>query len=220
MNRTLNVLIVCALFAVPGMASLITNGSFETPSVGPVLAPGSTAIVGWTVVGPDSIDILPDGSAGIAAENGSYFLDLTGPGYGPSQGGVTQTVTLAAGNYNLTFYLGSLDSYEPDSVYASAGDQSNVVFTNSDLGAGTHWNLETLNFNVATSGPVTISLVGDASGTLSSSPYVGLDDVDVETAGSAPAGSAPEPSYFIPVLLGLGAWACIRRKTHPPAAAI
>lgn len=176
-------------------ASILNDGSFETATPGnhtpgagedEVLPVGSTAMAGWTVVGSSSISWLLSGFAGISAEDGNDYLDLTGPGFGPTQGGVQQTVTLSAGSYTLTFYLGSLDNNEPDSVLASAGDQSNVVFTNSDTGAGFHWNQEKLNFNVAADGPVTISLVGDPADTLASSPFVGLDNVVVSPA--------PEPS--------------------------
>jgi hypothetical protein len=217
MNRTLNALVVCFLFAAPAMAGLITDGSFEAASPGPLpdgsgdsLAPGSTKIAGWTIIGsgPD-VAWLPTGYAGIAAQDGSYFLDLTGYGYVvDGVVGVQQTTTLGAGNYTLTFYIGSIDNDEPESIYASAGDQSNVVFTDSDTGAGYHWKLATLNFNVATSGPVTISLLGDAADSKAVSPYLGLDNVDVEPATS----STPEPATALPVFLALGGWLLCRRK--------
>ena len=95
----------------------------------------------------------------------------------------------------MTFYIGSIGNDEPASVYASAGDQSNVVFTDSDTGAGYHWALQTLNFNAATTGSVTISLVGDAADSEFDSPYIGLDNVDLEVAG------APEPVMALPVFL-------------------
>ena len=198
MKQKLNVLILCALFAVPAMADLLTNGDFETnPGSQVDLVPGNTTINGWTVTGPGAdVAWLPTGYAGIAAEDGNSFLDLTGAGYSVgSDAGVTQTVSLAAGAYSMTFYIGSIGNDEPASVYASAGDQSNVVFTDSDTGAGYHWALETLNFNVATTGPVTISLVGDAADSEFDSPYIGLDNVDLEVAG------APEPVMALPVFL-------------------
>jgi hypothetical protein len=222
MRRTLNFLVVCALFAFPAMANLITNGSFETANAGftapgpagEALAPGSTAMAGWTVLGPSpDIAWLPTGFAGIPAEDGNYFLDLTGYGYNnDGDGGVTQSVNLAAGNYALTFYIGSLDNDEPDSVFASAGNQSNVVFTDSDRGAGSHWNLETLNFNVATTGSVTITLAGDEAGTEAASPYIGLDNVDVELVSSA----TPEPAMSLPVFLVFGGLLLWSRKIRAP----
>jgi hypothetical protein len=212
MRLTLNIMAVCTLFAAPGMASFIANGSFEIASDnGRVQAPGSTVMNGWTVVGPDDIDRLPTGFAGIPAQDGSWYLDLTGDGFGPTQGGVTQTVALAAGSYTLTFYIGSLGDDEPDSILASAGDQTNVVFTNSALGAGAHWVLATLNFNVAASGPVTITLLGDSAATLAASPFVGLDNVDVELATSA----TPEPATALLVLLALGGcWLLHTRRLY------
>ena len=215
MSQKLNVLLICALFAVPSMADLLTNGDFETnPGSQVDLIPGSTTINGWTITGPGAdVAWLPSGYAGIAAEAGNSFLDLTGAGYSVgSDAGVEQTVSLVAGAYTMTFYVGSIGNDEPDSVYASAGDQSNVVFTDSDTGAGYHWALETLNFNVATTGPVTISLVGDAADSEVDSPYIGLDNVDLEVAGSAPS-SAPEPSMAIPLFLVFGGW-LLRRKAR------
>lgn len=218
-RRTLNLLMGSTLLAVPAMANLITNGGFATnPGYQSDLSAGSTLIPGWTVTGPGfDVAWLPTGFAGIGAETGNSFLDLTGSGYSTGAGsdaGVTQTVSLAAGAYTLTFYVGSLASDEPSAVYASAGDQSNVVFSDSVTGAGYHWVLETLNFNVATTGNVAISLVGDSTDSEHDSPYIGLDGVDLEVAGSAPS-AAPEPAMALPVFLLLGAgWLFRSRKTR------
>src|SRR5579875_2511208 len=98
------VAIIFALAAVgAARANLITNGSFETTST-PVPAgsynlysPGATGLTGWTVVGPAGSDVA-DVSASYThdgvtfpAEDGSYWLDLTGLSSNTTEG-VAQTI--------------------------------------------------------------------------------------------------------------------------------
>src|ERR1017187_10869685 len=96
MRRICTIVAFAVLLATPGMANLLTNGSFEngifTPSPIPTynggdpLFVGSTAMTGWTVVDNNgltsstnqSIAWLPTGSYGLFAQNGGDFLDLTG----------------------------------------------------------------------------------------------------------------------------------------------
>lgn len=215
MVRTCKIFAAGTLFAGAAMANLLTNGSFETASVGNTLPTGngvqlntgSTAMEGWTVTGTNSQGIawLPNGNSyGVTPQDGTYFLDLTSYSDTTPFDGVSQTISsLAAGNYTLTFYIG-VDNASglyagPAAVYASAGNQSNVVFINSSMGSGNVWVQETLNFNVATTGPVTVTLQGDSADSRSGEQYVGLDNVDLEVASAT-----PEPAMALPVLLALG----------------
>src|SRR5450755_3887877 len=97
-------LLRAAIFMVPVLgasmahANLLTNGSFENGTFVPntqdtdVLAPTSTAMTGWTVIGGESLAwIGPTNPFGLTASQGSYFLDLTGYSAGPPFSGVSQS---------------------------------------------------------------------------------------------------------------------------------
>jgi len=173
-------------------ANLLTNGSFENGcfvnnGYGEQSLPvGSTAITGWTTTTAELVWFINGNEYGATAQDGSMFLDLTGHHVSYPYGGVSQTVNLAAGDYTLTFYIGAAGSNDgPKSVYASAGNQSNVLFTFTPApgATGTVWQQETLNFSVATAGNVTISLVGNSA---VGSNDLGLDNVDLEAASAVP----------------------------------
>ena len=114
MKRSLLVAITAMGFSVSAFANLITNGSFETPTV-PVgsfsnFPTGSIAITGWTVVGPPVSVVsgsFTSGPFSFPAQDGIQWLDLTGPTSGG--GGVEQAVTTTPGQtYDLSFYVGNV----------------------------------------------------------------------------------------------------------------
>ena len=144
------------------------------------LAPGASDITGWTVINQTISWGSINNSDGIGSADGTYFLDLTGPGAG-APGGVAQDVATNIGEYyTFSFALGTINV--PVTVQVDAGDTS-TQFTES-LGWGTY------DFNfTATSAVTTVSFSG-----ISGYNFIGLD---------APAGtSAPEPASA--ALLGLG----------------
>jgi hypothetical protein len=200
--------VVVTLWAVIAQANLITNGSFEN-TAGFIangdntmnLLPASTTMTGWQVINGDVAWIGPTNPFGLTASNGTYFLDLTG--YDTTAfGGVTQTIFLAAGQYQLTFDLGSSGTAPynygtPSGITATVGtDTQTFQSQSSDINV---WTTFTLPFTVATSGLTTISLTGTLG-----SHYIGLDNVSVS--------SVPLPSTMLLLgsgLLGLG---LLRRK--------
>ena len=103
--------------SVAHAATLLTNGSFETPVV-PVgsfssFAVGSSAITGWTVVGPAGTSVSPVSGTfaqnGVAfiAQDGVQWLDLTGFNINSTEG-VAQTVGTTVGNlYQLSYFVGN-----------------------------------------------------------------------------------------------------------------
>jgi hypothetical protein len=231
MRRICTIAAFAVLLATTAMANLLTNGNFGSGTFTPSLIPafdggdalfvGSTAMTGWTVVDSNGLTVntaqsmawLPNGSYGISSEGGSnYFLDLTG--YYDASGevdygvfaGVEQTVTLAAGNYALSFYLGD-DGNVPNytgtvTVLVSAGNVKNVIASNTSQ-QGINWQLETVDFTVATAGPTPITILGDTS---TGGQYIGLDNVDLE--------SIPEPGSALLGFLGVaGLLIYSRRRT-------
>lgn len=85
--------VALSFLASAARANLVTNGSFETP-VAPVggflnFTSGSTAITGWTVVGPEASVVNTNYTAlgfTFPAEDGARWLDLTGDGSNALEG--------------------------------------------------------------------------------------------------------------------------------------
>jgi hypothetical protein len=212
------------LLATPGMANLLTNGSFDNmtgfvPSLipafdgGDALFVGSTAMTGWTVVDNngltantgESIAWLINGSYGLfTPDNGGAFLDLTGyyesvqnpTNQAGEWAGVQQTVTLAKGTYALSFFLG-------DSVTNPLYQGTVSLFVSggiadpiiSNIAQGGDWQFETYNFTVSTAGPTAIDIIGNST---TGGYYIGLDGVDLE--------ATPEPGtafLAFPAVAGL-----------------
>jgi hypothetical protein len=188
-------LIAAAANLSSASAAIVLNGSFEdiTNFVADgndtmSLASGSTTMTGWTVVNGALAWIGPTNPFSLTAQNGGYFLDLTGYHDDKPYGGFSQSIaTTVNGKYALTFYLGSSAQYGlPDSITATAGSASQT-FT-STATTNNAWQLETLLFT-ATGASTTISLVGN-----SGSEYIGLDNVGVA--------AVPEASTWAMMILG------------------
>lgn len=84
-------------------ASLVVNGSFETPTVSGVFTTvpaGSSTLTGWTV-GLSSVDVVNGTAASVPAFDGNQFLDLNGT---PGPGSIAQAfATTPSTTYTLTF---------------------------------------------------------------------------------------------------------------------
>ncbi len=189
-------------------ANSIVNGSFETPSV-PTgfftnFLGGSTAITGWTVVGPEaSIVSGTYASLGFTfpAEDGKQWLDLTADGTNTAQG-VKQTFATTPGmTYNLSYFVGN--QFDPGGIWGTTSTV-NVLLngvliqtsTNSMGAGGTTqvWEQFSTSF-LATSSSTTLEFLnGDPPNDNSN----GLDNV-VVTPGSVV--STPEPSTLLLLLL-------------------
>jgi hypothetical protein len=183
-------------------ANMLTNGSFESGNfvagmgnTGMSLRAEDTNMTGWTITGAHDLAWLTNNAFNWTAQDGNRFLDLTGYQDTKPYNGISQVVNLAPGAYVLTFYIGqdrdNPVATGPMSVSVSAGNQANVVFTDSQTGTGNVWEKETLSFT-ASSGSTTISLTGLSS---QGGQYLGLDNVDLE-AGVAPPTTTPEPGTF------------------------
>jgi hypothetical protein len=224
-----NFVLVGVLFASGAWANSLINGSFELASTGNTfsntsnpdsgaygdnLTVGSTILGNWSIIN-NPVSWLLNGDFGLTPQAGSYFLDLTGYTDPTPFGGVSQAVSLAVGNYTLSFYLGYSGTGTtggPVSVAASATEGSTTLyshpFTATGGLSGNNWVLETsAPFSVTTAGTVTISLVG-ATG----NQYIGLDNVDLEQAGTG----VPEPAMILPLALAGALFVLGRRKRARP----
>jgi len=88
--------------STPAHANLLTNGSFEDPSIGTWYLNETTSIPGWTVT-TNNVDVVAQGYNGpSAAYDGQQYLDLVG--YGSTGGIQSQSFATVAGQtYRLTF---------------------------------------------------------------------------------------------------------------------
>lgn len=200
--------------------NLLTNGSFELGTFTnqgndtETFTAGATTMTGWTTVGNFVSWIGPTNPFLLTAQDGSYFLDLTGYHAGAPFGGVTQTIATTAGQpYDLSFYLGSYTAVwggPPVSILASAGGTSET-FTNSAATSSSTWTLENLAFTASGSSTV-ITLLGTAGFN-----YIGLDNVEAVCASSKGCSgvTTPEPTTLALLGLGLAGLGIARRRRIP-----
>lgn len=184
MNRLF--LLAALAFGQQAHANLVTNGSFESGAFvanlgqGTMIVPGgnSTTITGWTVNALPLAWINSPNPWGLAASDGSFFLDLTGGQTGAPYSGVSQTIATTPGTvYNLSFDLGSSNLWgRPSAIQVTAtgnGQLHSSVYTSSTTGTDNDWDQVSFQF-VADSATTAIAFVGSAGVN-----YIGLDNVAV-----------------------------------------
>jgi hypothetical protein len=201
--------------------SLITNGSFETPTVPPGtfsnFLSGSSAITGWTVFGP-AVSIVSGSFGGggfsFPAQDGIQWLDLTGPTSGPVEG-VEQTVTTTPGQtYNLSFYVGNVSGGvfgTTSTVGVLVNGSLLATRTNSTPGTTLNWELFTVPFTAASAS----TLIGFENLDPPGDDSNGLDNISLALA---PTNAVPEPGTLTLILFGtaLAGFGFLRRRkaTH------
>lgn len=181
---------------VPASADIVVDGNFINNSSSFVTIGGGGTFGGpggnaWTVTG-NSIDLIggywASPTPGILG-SGSVDLDGNGPG------GISQSISLAAGSYVLTFYLsGNPDGGDPLKVALAGipGTEQSFTYT---TGANSHGSMnyvkETLSFTVGA--PTTTVLSFTSQDT--DSPYGPV-------IGGVSISAVPEPSTWAMMILG------------------
>jgi Protein of unknown function (DUF642) len=196
--------LLASLMVAPSRADVITNGSFETPTV-PAGSftdfPGtSTGITGWTVVGNDvavvSGTFVSNGIT-FQAEDGAQWLDLTGINSNSKANGVSQNVATVIGqSYNVSFWVGSTTDgsiYFPSTVDLSINGGARTSFTNPTAPINMlNWEQFTANFTATSTTTNFTFFNGGASNNNNSA----LDNVTFTSTAAI-----PEPGPL--VLMGL-----------------
>ncbi|MEI7881782.1 MAG: peptidoglycan DD-metalloendopeptidase family protein [bacterium] len=172
--------------------NLILNGSFESPGFvngnnGPgrqqYVAP-SAAIAGWTIGGTGDVFLhkCPDigivGSTFVSAQDGVYYLDLSGSG--PPHGTILQDFPTTLGtSYLLSFYIGASGQTPPAPTInvqvTGASSLLNKTLSPPAASSNITWRLCTFTFR-ANSMATRLSFVGTSGGDDNSS-YV--DNVSI-----------------------------------------
>ena len=148
--------------------NLLSNGSFETPSV-PAggltnFTSGSSAITSWTVLGPEAAIVNSKFTSFLIrfpASEGSQWLDLTGY-LSSNAGGVEQTVATVPGKaYHLSFAVGNV--FDLRGLYGTTSTVDVTVngmslgrFTNSCRTCTNILTWQTFNASFLATSPTTI----------------------------------------------------------------
>lgn len=206
-----------AMVAGNANANLLVDGSFESLNLnidgfGPLLelfGPGSAVGGSWTNIGGfvlGKATTYTEGPFIFAAQDGTKSIDLTGFGnQGPTA--LSQTVSLVAGNYVLSFYLGNVNS-DPQfglSLPASVkvlinNQQQGGIFTNSAGSTTTNWEQVLVPFqSLGGSTTITFSTFG-----LNLDYYTGIDNVVLA--------AVPEPKGYGLALVSMGLVAFVVRR--------
>ena len=208
--------------SVAHAATLLTNGSFETPVV-PVgsfssFAVGSSAITGWTVVGPAGTSVSPVNGTftqnGVAfiAQDGVQWLDLTGFNINSTEG-VAQTVGTTVGNlYQLSYFVGNTTGGgifgTSSTVNVSVTGVATFSDTNSTVSpTAQNWQQFTHTFVAA----ATSTVLQFSNSDPATDNNNGLDNVVLLDLGPA-VGAVPEPDTYAMLLGGLGLLGFMARR--------
>jgi Protein of unknown function (DUF642) len=200
--------IVLALSS-PSLAATIVNGGFESPGLPPggiSLYSGGSNIGGWTVLGNDVYLIQSNygessfGVSAFTAQEGLNSLDLTGNANTGITDGVQQSISTNIGEiYRLSFFVGVAKGNglyaSPSILDLSINGGSRISFTNNNLVQGTlNWQQFSQDFT-AISSSTTIAFFNSTA--TSSNNFVGLDNIQIGSATSA-----PEPLTIVGTLIG------------------
>jgi len=192
-------------------ASIIINGSFETPVVpaaSRTLFSTGSSFTGWSVIGATGDVGVFSGtysSPNFPAEDGLQWLDLTGSTRTAT--GVQQVVSTTSGAlYDLSFWVGNNTLLGSTSTvnFLLNGVQT-LAATNSTATTVQNWKLFTFQFTASSASTTLAFMNGDPS----NDDLNGLDNVQLSAHDS---GVVPEPSSLAICCGGLAALVLLSRR--------
>jgi hypothetical protein len=215
-------LAILSLIVISSVAAaapdFFANGSFETPLV-PVggftnFGSSSTAITGWTVVGPQASVVsgsFVSECCQFPADDGVQWLDLTGDLANQVEGVEQSVATVAGKTYDLSFDVGNV--FDPRGIYGTASTVAVMVngtslgtFTNSCTTCTDTLTWENFTTSFVASGATTLVEFLNQDPTTDNSN--GLDTVVLTGAAAA----VPEPATLGLLALGLAGVGLFRRR--------
>lgn len=207
---------VCATIG-SAEANLINNGSFEAPTVStdPVevfTSTSSPGLPGWTVLNTGDVALIEKdlviGAFTFPAQDGDYWLDLTGNENNGVAKGVTQDVATTIGeSYTLSYFVGNIIPGQTSTVDLAINDIAFASSTNSVSTNVLDWRLFTHSF-IASSSTTKITFTnGDPVQDISN----GLDNVVLVESAVPESGALAVLSVG---LMGLGLQIRRRRKRN------
>jgi uncharacterized protein DUF642/PEP-CTERM motif-containing protein len=198
-------------------ANLLTDGSFESPTVpaGGFSNFGTgTTIGGWTVVGPQASIVSGSFSQdGISfpAEDGLQWVDLTGDGSNSLEGLQQSVATVPGHTYLLSFWVGNVNN--PGGIFGTTSSVDLEIngaphgtFTNSCASCTSTQAWQQFTTSFVASGATTMVTFLNEDGPADNSN--GLDNVVL----TGQAAGVPEPATLSLLVLGLAGTFWPRRR--------
>src|SRR5262249_8622824 len=195
-------------------ANLLTNGSFETPSVPAgnftLFSPGSVLITGWTVTGPAGTDVaivstsFAQNGVSFQAFDGVQWVDLTGLNSNSTEGLSQAGATTVGHIYQLSYMIGNTTGCmifgSTSTVNVSLNGVPTFHDTNSNVSPSSlNWVPFSHTFTANSASTTLLFQNADPSTDNSN----GLDNVVLLDLGPGGGGSTiPEPSSLALLVLG------------------